>query len=132
MIKTLCALLVTLALAITPAHGADVTRHFTTKIVAQTKRVHYGCFPGKLMGVLNYIQRVTKRKVIVTSGHRDHGRSGSLHRSCKAADIRVQGYSTSRLRQIARSAPGIGGIGIYRRQPGLLHVDVGPKREWTH
>lgn len=128
--KGLCALFVVLALSNTPAHGTEVTSG--TKIVAQTKSVNYGCFPLKLMGVLTFIQKETRRRIIITSGHRGHGRRKSLHRSCKAADIRVPGYSTSRLRQIARRAPGIGGIGTYRKQPGLLHVDVGSRREWTH
>jgi len=129
--KGLCALLVTGILLGTPAHGTEVTSSKTI-FVAQTKSVKYRCFPAKLQGIIRFIQRETKRKVIITSGHRTYGRKGSMHRSCRAADIRVPGVSMRRLKAVARRAPNIGGIGTYRGKPGLLHVDVGPRREWTY
>jgi uncharacterized protein YcbK (DUF882 family) len=52
-----------------------------------------------------------------------------MHRHCLAADIRVPGIKDSTVIAIARSAPGIGGIGRYCN--GIVHVDVGPRREWT-
>jgi len=129
--KGLCVALIALVLSASIASGTEVRR---TKqlFVPQTKTVSYGCFPAKLLGVLTYIKKETKGQIIITSGHRRHGRRASLHRSCKAADIRVPGYSTNALKRIAKRAPGIGGIGTYKGQPGLLHVDVGSKREWTH
>ncbi len=127
--KGLCVLLLAFMLMLQPVHGTEIRRNL---FVPQTVSVKSKCFPIKLLSVLAFINKETKGKVIVTSGHRPHGRRASLHRSCKAADIRVPGYSTSSLRRIARRAPGIGGIGAYRRQPGLLHVDVGSRREWTH
>lgn len=129
--KGLCALLLSFCLIAADAHGTEVTR-FNSQIVAQSSRVNYKCFPKKLIIILNHIQRETKRRVVITSGHRTHGRRKSQHRSCKAADIRVSGYSSQRLKAIARRAPGIGGIGTYRGQHGLIHVDVGPRREWHH
>lgn len=131
--KGLCVLLVSAFLMLlgAPAHGTEV-RSLSPQIVPQTKRIKYKCFPKKRIIVLNHIQKETKRRIIITSGHRTHGRRKSLHRSCKAADIRVSGYSSQRLKAIARRAPGIGGIGTYRRQPGLIHVDVGSRREWNY
>ena len=108
--KGLCALFVVfMAMTLTPAHGTEIRTKAI--FVTQTKRVHAKCFPTKLLQVLAFIDKETKGKVVVTSGHRPHGRRKSLHRSCKAADIRVPGYSTSSLVRIARRAPGVGGIG---------------------
>lgn len=129
--KGLCVCFAFLLLLTTqaPTYGTETKDLIFAR---QTNSVSARCFPPKLLGILAFIKKETKGKVIVTSGHRNHGRRKSLHRSCKAADIRVAGFTAKQLRTIARRAPGIGGIGIYRWQPGLLHVDIGPKREWTH
>ncbi|MDX3926611.1 MAG: DUF882 domain-containing protein [Shinella sp.] len=97
----------------------------------QTSRVSINCFPGKLRTILTHIAWRTGRRPIVTSGHRPHkGRRGSYHRKCMAADIRIPGVSTKKIVAAARSAPGIGGIGTYCN--GIVHVDIGPKRRWSH
>ena len=97
----------------------------------QTVSVRAGCFPPRLRGILTYIADKTGRRPLVTSGLRAHsGRSHSQHRHCAAADIRVPGVSDKTIIAIAAQAPGIGGIGRYCN--GIIHVDVGPKRRWTH
>jgi len=96
----------------------------------QTKRVVAKCLPPKLLKILGHIRKKTGVTPILTSGHRKNGRKGSMHRPCKAADIRVPGVSDKRLIQIVRKAPGIGGIGRYCN--GIIHVDVGSRREWVH
>jgi uncharacterized protein YcbK (DUF882 family) len=97
----------------------------------QTVSVRAGCFPPRLRGILTYIADKTGRRPLVTSGLRAHsGRSHSQHRNCAAADIRVPGVSEKTIIAIAAQAPGIGGIGRYCN--GIIHVDVGPKRRWTH
>ncbi|MCF3639197.1 DUF882 domain-containing protein [Rhizobium sp. TRM95111] len=96
----------------------------------QTSRVRHRCFPGRLRAVLAHITRQVGRRPLVTSGYRSSGRSGSLHRKCLAADIRVPGVSVKRIVAAARSAPAIGGIGTYCN--GIVHVDVGTKRRWHH
>jgi hypothetical protein len=97
----------------------------------QTVSVRASCFPPKLRGILAYIAVKTGRRPLVTSGLRAHsGRSHSQHRHCAAADIRVPGVSDRTVIAIAANAPGIGGIGRYCN--GIIHVDVGPKRRWTH
>lgn len=53
----------------------------------------------------------------------------SQHTLAKAIDIRVQGVSTSRLRDVALSLHE-GGVGYYPVSQ-FVHVDVGPVRRWT-
>ena len=54
---------------------------------------------------------------------RKHGRRGSLHRHCMAADIRVAGIAPSALATYAKTVPGINGVGTYRRTD-VTHVDI--------
>jgi hypothetical protein len=96
----------------------------------QTVGVQASCFPEKLRNILSHIAAETHREPIVTSGLRAHGRTGSLHRRCMAADIRVPGASYRAVVAAAVSAPDIGGIGTYCN--GIVHVDLGPKRFWNY
>ncbi len=52
----------------------------------------------------------------------------SLHMEAEAIDIRVQGLTTSRLRDVAL-ALGRGGVGYYP-QSDFIHVDLGRIRRW--
>lgn len=89
------------------------------------------CFPQDLRSALDTIAGHFNAEVLVTSGHRNRGRRGSLHRSCKAADIRVAGVPASEVARFARSIPGVNGVGVYRRI-GLTHIDVRNERSsWT-
>lgn len=54
--------------------------------------------------------------------------SKSLHMYGKAIDIRIPGYSTRRLRDVAIQVQG-GGVGYYQK-PDFVHVDVGRIRFW--
>ena len=96
----------------------------------QTVGVQASCFPEKLRNILSHIAAETHREPIVTSGLRAHGRTGSLHRRCMAADIRVPGASYRAVIAAAVSAPDIGGIGTYCN--GIVHVDLGSKRFWNY
>lgn len=102
---------------------------YTAAYTLQRVSVRAGCFPTKLKAILAHIALETKRKPIITSGHRPHSGT-SQHSHCYAADIRVPGVSEKRVLAAAATAPGIGGIGRYCN--GLVHVDIGPKRTWTH
>jgi hypothetical protein len=77
--------------------------------------VQTDCFPETLRKALDQIAAHFKSEVLVTSGKRDRGRRGSLHRSCKAADIRIVGVSPGEVARVARVIPGINGVGTYRR-----------------
>jgi len=54
--------------------------------------------------------------------------SKSLHMYGKAIDIRIPGFSSQRLRDVAIQVQG-GGVGYYP-QPDFVHVDVGRIRFW--
>ncbi|NTF18006.1 DUF882 domain-containing protein [Agrobacterium rubi] len=97
---------------------------------SQTNAVAGNCLPPRLLAVLGHIRQKTGVRPVLTSGHRSRGRQGSLHRHCLAADIRVPGVKESVVLAAARSAPGIGGVGRYCN--GIVHVDVGARREWSH
>lgn len=89
--------------------------------------VQTDCFPETLRKALDQIAAHFKSEVLVTSGKRDRGRRGSLHRSCKAADIRIVGVSPGEVARVARVIPGINGVGTYRRV-ALTHIDVRAER----
>lgn len=109
-----------------PAGGASRTYFYKT----QTEAVADDCLPPRLLKILAHIRERTGVRPVLTSGHRSQGRRGSMHRRCLAADIRVPGVKDSAVIAAARSAPGIGGVGRYCN--GIVHVDVGPRREWAH
>jgi uncharacterized protein YcbK (DUF882 family) len=102
---------------------------YTAAYTLQRVSVRANCFPTELRRILAHIAAKTGRKPIITSGHRPHS-GKSQHSHCYAADIRVPGVSEKRVLAAAASAPGIGGIGRYCN--GLVHVDIGPKRTWSH
>jgi Peptidase M15 len=90
----------------------------------------------KLLSLLRDVSRQFGRPVIVSSGCRtSHGnrRAGgakrSFHLRCMAADIKVVGVSESQVLRIAQKLPARGGIGTYCRN-SVVHIDVGPRREW--
>ncbi|MFP4098431.1 MAG: YcbK family protein [Alphaproteobacteria bacterium] len=55
--------------------------------------------------------------------------SNSFHMYGQAIDIRLPGYSTRRLRDVARSLQA-GGVGYYPRS-SFVHVDTGDVRSWV-
>jgi uncharacterized protein YcbK (DUF882 family) len=96
----------------------------------QIASVQTGCFPEKLVGFMQTIEEKFQKKVVVTSGFRDHGRKGSLHLHCAAADILVPGVNAATLANFAKTIPGIGGVGSYCH-PWMIHIDVGHRRDWN-
>ncbi len=63
-------------------------------------------------------------------GRRTRGvASNSFHMYGQAIDIRMPGYSTRKLRNIARSLQA-GGVGYYPRS-SFIHVDTGSVRTWV-
>ncbi len=53
----------------------------------------------------------------------------SLHMEGRAIDVRLTGFRTDRLRDVALSM-GSGGVGYYRKSD-FVHVDTGRVRTWT-
>jgi uncharacterized protein YcbK (DUF882 family) len=97
----------------------------------QHDSVQTNCFPPALVELLRRVERHYGQRPVVTSGYRTRGRSGSLHRRCLAADIMVPGVPGAELARIARTIPGMGGVGQYCH-PNLVHVDIGTPRDWRY
>jgi uncharacterized protein YcbK (DUF882 family) len=90
-----------------------------------------------LIELIGRIQRrIPDRPLLITSAYRTQATNnairgsarGSLHMEGKALDIRVPGFSTLKLRKIAR-AESDGGVGWYPRR-NFIHVDTGERRDW--
>jgi hypothetical protein len=106
--------------------ASDLLLQAPGSLIKQTASVSIACFPVRLRTALSRISTHFGRPVIVTSGHRSGGRRGSLHRSCKAADIQIAGVSSVAIARYARSLDGVGGVGTYRHTRSI-HVDVGER-----
>lgn len=104
---------------------------FGVPYVLQTDSVETACLKPELVEVLRRIEGKFHQKVIITSGFRDRGRQGSLHRQCAAADIQVPGVAADSLASYARTIPGIGGVGTYCHA-SMIHVDTGTPRDWKY
>lgn len=97
----------------------------------------------KLIDTLARIQKDCNctKSIDLLSGYRSpktnrmlRGRSkavaqNSYHMKGQAADIRVPGNSTSKVRNTARALR-VGGVGYYPKS-GFVHVDTGAVRTWT-
>ncbi len=92
----------------------------------------------KLVELLDAIEdKFGKKGLVLLSGYRtprnNHRTPGaareSLHMLGWAADIRIQGYSSTKVKAFARKL-GAGGVGYYPYK-GFTHLDVGDKRYWV-
>jgi hypothetical protein len=104
---------------------------FGVPFVLQHDSVQTNCFPPALVELLRRIERHYGQKPVITSGYRTRGRSGSLHRRCMAADIMIPGVPGAELARVARTIPGMGGVGMYCH-PTLVHIDIGTARDWRY
>ncbi|MDK9696594.1 MAG: D-Ala-D-Ala carboxypeptidase family metallohydrolase [Siculibacillus sp.] len=104
---------------------------FGVPYVLQTGSVETACLKPELVDILRRIEGHYHQKVVITSGYRDRGRQGSLHRQCAAADIEIPGVTSQSLASFARTIPGIGGVGTYCHS-SMIHVDIGTPRDWQY
>ncbi len=102
----------------------------------QTPYVETDCFKPELMKMLHTVEKHYGKPPIVTSGYRPpvwNAKSGgaehSLHTTCSAADIQVNGVSKWELASYLRSLPERGGIGTYC-YTNSVHIDTGDQRDW--
>lgn len=102
----------------------------------QTPYVETDCFKPELMKMLHTVEKHFGKPPIVTSGYRPPvwnakagGASHSLHTTCDAADIQVNGVSKWELANYLRSLPDRGGVGTYC-YTNSVHVDTGNQRDW--
>jgi len=104
---------------------------FGIPYVLQTQTVDTACLKPELLDILRQVESHYGRKVVITSGFRSRGREGSLHRTCRAADIIVPGISSQALATYARTISSVGGVGTYCHQ-SMIHVDIGTPRDWKY
>ena len=82
---------------------------------------------GQPLRVLSGYRSWQTNHVLYMAGHdvAEH----SLHIAAKAVDFMVPNIPAAKLGEICRGCGASGGLGIY--QSGFVHVDTGPKRNWT-
>lgn len=102
----------------------------------QTPYVETDCFKPELMKMLHTVEKHYGKPPIVTSGYRPpvwNSKSGgaehSLHTTCSAADIQVNGVSKWELANFLRALPERGGVGTYC-YTNSVHIDTGDQRDW--
>lgn len=108
--------------------------HFSTKEF----HCHCGCpvtyIDTDLIDYLEKKRELWKRPITIISGFRcvghnkkQGGKKGSYHLVGKAADIKVEGMTTT---AVGRDCVDAGGLGVAR---SFIHVDVRPgKARWTY
>lgn len=91
---------------------------------------------SQLVNLLFEVERHFRKPVTIISGCRSYkhnrrvgGARKSYHLRCMAADIEVAGVSEGQVLRFVSKMPGRGGVGTYCRN-SMVHVDVGPRREW--
>jgi hypothetical protein len=97
------------------------------KLVLTDAGQHFG---GPVMMTSCYRSAAYNRTVYRRMGRRP---TRSQHIFRKAIDAKIAGVSSTRLAAYVRAHPvmrRLGGVGTYCTSPGMVHVDVGPKRNW--
>lgn len=114
-----------------------MTRIAPNGLHVQNDNVQVGCFKPDLMRVIKTVETHFGKPVVVTSGYRDPqhnrevgGAEESMHKSCEAADIQVDGISKWDIAQYIRSLPNRGGVGTYCHTDSV-HLDTGNARDWN-
>ncbi|SCB56861.1 Uncharacterized conserved protein YcbK, DUF882 family [Rhizobium aethiopicum] len=114
-----------------------MTRVAPNGLHVQNDHVEVGCFKPDLLKVIKTVEKHFGRPVIVTSGYRDEehnrlvgGADESMHKSCEAADIQIDGVSKWDIAAYIRSLPDRGGVGTYCHTDSI-HLDTGKTRDWN-
>lgn len=114
-----------------------MTRIAPNGLHVQTDNVQVACFKPNLLKVIKTVESHFGRPVVVTSGYRDPehnrqvgGAEESMHMSCDAADIQIDGVSKWDIAAYIRSLPGRGGVGTYCHTDSI-HLDTGNNRDWN-
>jgi uncharacterized protein YcbK (DUF882 family) len=117
---------------------AGFARLSPTGLTTQRPEVEVSCLKPALVKLLKEVERHYGKPAIVTSGYRSvprNRRAGgarqSMHITCAAADIQIDGVSKWALAKYLRTVPGRGGIGTYCRTRSV-HIDIGEVRDWHH
>ena len=114
-----------------------MTRIAPNGLHVQNDSVQVGCFKPDLMRVIKTVETHFGKPVVVTSGYRDPqhnrevgGAEESMHKSCEAADIQINGVSKWDIAEYIRSLPNRGGVGTYCHTDSV-HLDTGNARDWN-
>ncbi|WP_425375449.1 YcbK family protein [Rhizobium chutanense] len=114
-----------------------MTRIAPNGLHLQNDKVEVGCFKPDLLNVIKTVENHFGRPVIVTSGYRDEehnrlvgGADESMHKSCEAADIQIDGVTKWDIAAYIRSLPNRGGVGTYCHTDSV-HLDTGKSRDWN-
>ncbi|RFB95333.1 peptidase M15A [Rhizobium leguminosarum bv. trifolii] len=114
-----------------------MTRIAPNGLHVQNDKVEVGCFKPELLNVIKTVENHFGRPVIVTSGYRDEGHNRlvggadeSMHKSCEAADIQIDGVTKWDIAAYIRSLPNRGGVGTYCHTDSV-HLDTGKSRDWN-
>lgn len=100
-----------------------------TIVEKQTDAVDITCIRPEVMGLVRSAGEYFSETPVITSGQRNRGRRGSLHRRCMAADFFIPGVERARLARFLRALPGAGGVGTYCHTRSV-HIDIGDRRNW--
>ncbi len=130
-------LLTSLSGLIKKASLPGMTRVAPNGLHLQNDKVEVGCFKPNLLKVIKTVETHFGKPVIVTSGYRDPehnrmvgGAEESMHMSCDAADIQIDGVSKWDIASYIRSLPDRGGVGTYCHTDSI-HLDTGRNRDWN-
>lgn len=114
-----------------------MTRVAPNGVHIQNASVEVACFKPNLLNVIKTVETHFGKPVVVTSGYRDPehnrmvgGAEESMHKSCDAADIKIDGVSKWDIASYIRSLPGRGGVGTYCHTDSV-HLDTGNNRDWN-
>ncbi|TDW34883.1 peptidase M15-like protein [Rhizobium azibense] len=114
-----------------------MTRVAPNGLHIQNGNVEVGCFKPGMLSVIKAVETHFGKPVIVTSGYRDAGHNRmvggaeeSMHKTCDAADIKIEGVSKWDIAAFIRSLPDRGGVGTYCHTESV-HLDTGKTRDWN-
>ncbi|MHC2297770.1 uncharacterized protein YcbK (DUF882 family) [Rhizobium mongolense] len=114
-----------------------MTRVAPNGLHIQNNNVEVGCFKPEMLNVIKAVETHFGKPVIVTSGYRDAGHNRmvggaeeSMHKTCDAADIKIDGVSKWEIAAFIRSLPNRGGVGTYCHTESV-HLDTGKSRDWN-
>lgn len=114
-----------------------MTRIAPNGLHVQNDNVEVGCFKPDLLKVIKTVESHFGRPVVITSGYRDEehnrlvgGADESMHKSCEAADIQIDGVTKWDIAAYIRSLPNRGGVGTYCHTDSV-HLDTGKTRDWN-
>lgn len=119
------------------ASAPGLARLAPNGLKVQRESVDVACLKPELVKVLRKLEGHFRKPVIVTSGYRSpsynvkvKGARKSLHMTCAAADIQIEGVSKWEIARVARAMPSRGGVGTYCHTKSV-HIDIGPERDWN-